>query len=159
VFVGGRLYMAGGGDLWWGKNQAWLKCIDATGRGDVTQTALGWSYTLEKHVMATPAVSGGLVFLADCGRTNHCVDAGTGKPWWTHDAGAEVWASPLVADGKVYFATRQGEVFVFAADKEKKLLSQIRLGDAISGTPIAANGTIYFTTMKNLYAVAGGMSP
>jgi len=84
------------------------------------------------------------------------VDAATGKPLWTHDAGAELWASALVADGKVYFATRNGTVFVFAADKEKKLLSQTSLGDPISGTPIAANGTVYFATMKNLFAVAAG---
>ena len=29
VFDDGRLYVAGGGDIWWGKRQAWLKCIDA----------------------------------------------------------------------------------------------------------------------------------
>jgi outer membrane protein assembly factor BamB len=154
VFDANRLYVAGGGDLWWGKNEAWLKCVDATGPGDVTKSALVWSYALEKHVMATPAVWRGLVFLADCGRKIHCVDAATGKALWTHAAGAEVWASPLVADGKVFFITRRGEVFVFAADKEKTLLGQISLGDASSSTPIAANGTLYFATMKNLFAVA-----
>jgi outer membrane protein assembly factor BamB len=156
VFDANRLYVAGGGDLWWGKNEAWLKCIDATGSGDVTKTALVWSYALEKHVMATPAVWRGLVVIADCGHQIHCVDVAAGKPLWTHDAGAEVWASPLVAEGKVYVATRRGEVFVFAADKEKKLLSQASLGDASSSTPVAANGTLYFATMKNLYALAAG---
>jgi outer membrane protein assembly factor BamB len=156
VFDSNRVYMAGGGDLWWGKNEAWLKCIDAAGVGDVTKTALAWSYPLEKHVMATPAVWRGLVFLADCGRKIHCLDTAAGKPMWTHDAGAEVWASPLVADGKVYFATRNGTVFVFAADKEKKLLSQTSLGDPISGTPIAANATLYIATMRSLFAVADG---
>jgi outer membrane protein assembly factor BamB len=156
VFAAKRLYFALGGDLWWGKNQAWLKCVDATGSGDVTKSALIWSYALEQHVMATPAIWHGLVFAADCGHKVHCVDVVTGKPLWTHDTGAEVWASPLVADGKVYFATRKGEVFVFAADKEKTLLSQASLGDASSSTPIAANGTLYFATMKNLYAVASG---
>ncbi len=154
VFDGNRLYVAGGGDLWWGKNEAWLKCIDTTGSGDVTKTALVWSYALEKHVMASPAIWDGLVFIGDCGRKIHCLDAATGKAFWTHDAGAEVWASALVADGKVWFATRNGTVFVFAADKEKKLLSQTSLGDPISGTPTAANGTVYFTTMKTLYAFA-----
>lgn len=156
VFDGNRLYVAGGGDLWWGKNEAWLKCIDTTGSGDFTTTALVWSYPLEKHVMATPAVWRGMVFIADCGRTIHCVDAATGKALWTHDAGAEVWASALVADGKVYFATRNGTVFVFVADKEKKLLSQTSLGDPISGTPIAANGVLLVATMKNLFAIAAG---
>lgn len=156
VFGANRLYITVGGDLWWGKKQAWLKCLDATGSGDETKSAQVWSYALEQHVMATPAIWRRLVFVADCGHKIHCVDAATGKPLWTHDAGAEVWASPLVADGKVYFATRKGEIFAFAADKEKKLLSQTSLGGASSSTPVAANGTLYFATMKNLYAVAAG---
>jgi outer membrane protein assembly factor BamB len=156
VFDANRLYVAGGGDLWWGKNEAWLKCIDTTGAGDVTKSALVWTYPLEKHVMATPAVWRGLAFIADCGRTIHCLDAATGKPLWTHDAGADSWASPLVADNKVYFATRRGQVLVFAAEKEMKLLSQTSLGEPISGTPVAANGVVYFATMKRLFATAAG---
>jgi len=156
VFHDGRLYVAGGGDLWWGKRQAWLKCLQTTGTGDVTKTALVWSYALEKHVMATPALGYGLVFLGDCGRRIHCVDAATGQAVWTHDAGGEIWASPLLADGKVYFATRRGQALVFAADREKKLLHQVALGDPVSATPVAANGTIYFATMRNLFAVAAG---
>jgi outer membrane protein assembly factor BamB len=64
-----------------------------------------------------------------------------------------MWSSPLVADGKVYVATRQGEFLVFAARKEKRLLSSINLGSPVSGTPVAANGVLYVTTMKQLYAV------
>lgn len=30
VFYKNRVYVAVGGDIWWGKRQAWLKCIDAT---------------------------------------------------------------------------------------------------------------------------------
>ena len=56
VFDNNRIYVAGGGDIWWGKNEAWLKCIDATRTGDITTNGLVWSYTLQKHVMATPAV-------------------------------------------------------------------------------------------------------
>jgi len=40
VFHQGRLYVAGGGDVFWGKNEAWLKCIDASGSGDITKTGL-----------------------------------------------------------------------------------------------------------------------
>ncbi len=70
-----------------------------------------------------------LLFIADCGRTVHCVDAESGKPYWTHEIKGEVWASPLVADGKVYLGTRSGEFWVFAASKEKKILSTTELGD------------------------------
>lgn len=151
-----RIYVAGGGDIWWGKNQAWLKCINATKTGDITSTGEIWSYPLEKHVMSTVAIYNGLVFIADCGRKFHCVDAETGKPYWTHDIKGEVWASPLVADGKVYLGTRSGDYYIFAATREKNVLSSFSLGNPISATATAANGVVYVATMKDLIAIQQG---
>lgn len=153
VFHKNRVYVTVGGDLWWGKAQCWLKCIDATGAGDVTRTAERWSYPLNKHVMATPAVRDGLVYAADTAGTVHCVDAETGRPCWTHDASGEIWASPMVADGKVYVATRRGQVLIFAAGRTKKLLFSADLGEPISATPVAANSTLYIATMSRLFAL------
>jgi outer membrane protein assembly factor BamB len=153
VFHQNRLYVGGGGDIWWGKNEAWLKCIDATRTGDITTNGLLWSYPLQKHVLATPAVRDGLVFIADCGRLFHCVDAQTGKAIWTHEIEGEDWASTLVADGKVYFGTRAGKFYIFEASREKKLLSTIDLGSPVSSTCAAANGVLYVATMNRLYAV------
>lgn len=153
VFFQDRLYVAGGGDIWWGKNEAWLKCIDATQQGDVTKTAEIWSHPVEKHVMATAAIANGLVFIADVGRTIHCLDASTGKSYWTQEAKADFWASPLVADGKVYIGTRRGDFYVLAATKEKNLLSTIEFGAPIAGTATAANGVLYIATMTDLYAI------
>lgn len=153
VCVDGRVYVTGGGDLWWGKNEAWLKCIDATKTGDITSTGQLWSYPLERHCMSSPAVRRGLVFVGDSGRRIHCVDAQTGRACWTHDVKGEVWAAPLVADGKVYFVTRAGEFLVFAESREKKIFGEVNLGGPINSTPVAANGVLYVTTMKQLYAV------
>jgi outer membrane protein assembly factor BamB len=153
VFHNNRIYIAGGGDIWWGKNEAWLKCIDATGTGDITKNGLLWSYPLQKHVLSTAAVSAGLVFIADCGRMFHCVDADTGKPVWTHEIKGEVWASPLVADGKVYLGTRSGNFYVFKAAREKEVLGESELGNPISGTATAANGALYLATMSRLFKI------
>jgi outer membrane protein assembly factor BamB len=154
VFVDGRIYAAGGGDIWWGKNEAWLKCIDATLTGDISTNGLVWSYALEKHVMGTPSVWNGLVFVADIGRRFHCVDAKTGRACWTHDLRGEAWASPYVADGKVYLGTRGGVFCVFAAAREKKVLCEVSVGSPVSGTATAANGVVYVATMNRLFALA-----
>lgn len=151
VFRDGRIYVAGGGDLFWGKNEAWLKCIDASKTGDITKTGELWSYRLGNHVLSTPAIKEDLMFIADCGRKVHCVDAKTGKPYWTQDITGEVWASPLVADGKVYLGTRSGQFWIFAATREKKVLSSIQLSNPISATATAANGALYVATMTRLY--------
>ncbi len=153
VFHDGKIYLAGGGDIFWGKNEAWLKCIDATKTGDITTNGLVWSYPLQKHVLGSPAIFNGMVFLADNGRTMHCVDAKTGTPFWTHEIQGEVWASPMVADGKIYLGARNGDFWIFAASKEKKVLGKINLGNPINATTTVANKTLFIATMRQLFAV------
>ncbi len=154
VFHENRVYVAGGGDLWWGKNGSWLKCIDATQTGDITKRGEVWSYTLGNHVFATPAIWDGLAYIGDCEGTLHAVDLRTGAAVWTHEAGGDFWASPLVADGKIYVGTRRGQFLVLAAGREKRVISEWELRSPISATCAAANGVLYVATMKELYAVA-----
>lgn len=144
-----RIFVAGGGDVFWGKNEAWLKRIDPGGATPVED----WTFALERHVLSTPAVYNGLVFIADCGRKLHCVDASKGRPLWEQEVKGEVWASPLVADGKVYLGTRSGQFLVLRASETKELLADLNLGNPISATATAANGTLYIATMTHLYAV------
>jgi outer membrane protein assembly factor BamB len=94
-----------------------------------------------------------LVYAADCGRQISCVDAETGKICWTQDAEGDIWASTLVADGKVYLGTNRGDFWILAAGREKKVLSTLRLDSGISSTAIAANGVVYVATMTKLYAL------
>jgi outer membrane protein assembly factor BamB len=156
VFHQDRLFVAGGGDIWWGKNEAWLKCIDTRRTGAIGTNDVLWSYPLNKHVLSTPAVANGLVFIADCGRTFHCVQMSTGNRLWTHEIDGEVWASPLVADRKVYLGTRSGKYYIFAAEPRKQVLAEVDLGDPISATTTAANRVLYVATMTHLFAVEEG---
>jgi outer membrane protein assembly factor BamB len=153
VFHGNRVYVTVGGDIWWGKHEAWLKCIDATKTGNITDHGEVWSYPLERHCCSTPAVYDGLVFVADCGRQVHCVDADTGRPYWTHEAEGEIWGSTLVADGKVYIGTRRRDFWVLAASRNKRVISSIELDSPMDSTPVVANSVLYIATMKKLYAV------
>ena len=103
--------------------------------------------------MSTPAVHNGLAYVADSMRLFHCVDIKTGQAVWTHELGGEVWASPLVADGKVFIGTRRGDFWTFAEGREKRVLDRVELGSPISATVTAANGAYYISTMTHLHAV------
>ena len=100
-----------------------------------------------------------MAFAADMGRTIHCVDAKTGRACWTHEIQGEMWASPLVADGKVYIGTRRGEFTILAAARAKKVLFTVMLDGPISGSPTAANGTLYVPTQRRLYALSRTREP
>jgi outer membrane protein assembly factor BamB len=153
VFYDGHLYLTVGGDIWWGKEKAWLQCIDTSGFGDITAKGMVWSYDLDMHCCSAPSIVDGLVFVADCGGNIHCVDAKTGEPYWTHQVKGEIWGSTLAADGMVYAGTRRSDFLILSASKTKKVLSSIELDSPINTTPTPANGVLYIATMKKLYAI------
>jgi len=154
VFLDGRVYVAVGGDFWWGKRKTWLKCIDASKTGDVTKTAQVWSAELSRTCTATPAVHDGLVYIADLGKKVHCINAATGKSVWTHQTKGRIWASVLVADGKAYVGTLRGDFWILAAGRTKKVLGMVQLDSSIYATATPANGVLYVATMNKLYALA-----
>jgi outer membrane protein assembly factor BamB len=153
VFHEGRVYLAAGGDIFHGKRKSWVKCIDPAGVGDVTKTATVWTYEIDHHTLATPAIKDGLVYVTDVGRTIHCINVSNGKGVWMHRTNNEMWGSALVADGKVYAGTRRGDFWVLEAGWEAKVLSTVELKAPISATPVAANGVLYVATMTHLYAI------
>ena len=142
----GRIYVAGGGDLWWGKTSSWLQCLDQeSGR-------LLWTAGLGKHVMSTPAVSGELCFIADTDGVIYCFHAVTGREFWRHETRGDYWASPLVADGRVYLGSRKGGFVVLAADRRgPQIISESHAGSPVSATAVAANGRLFLATMTTLY--------
>ena len=148
-----RVYVVAGGDIWWGKRQAWLKCIDATQKGDITGTGELWSYSIPRQSCATPAILNGLVFVTDDAGGVHCVDAETGEGYWVHQVGRSIWSSVLGAEGRIYVGARNGDFAILAAEKEKKELFSTRFPDEIHGTPTAANGVLYIPTLSRLYAI------
>ena len=149
----GQIFIDYGGDFWHGKRQSWIKSFKPDGNGDITDNALNWSYALEKHCMSTPAIHDGLVYTTDTSGKLHCIDSKTGQGQWIHELTGVIWASPLVADGKVYIASQREKVAILKADRKKVLLSEIQLPNNINGSPIAANGVLYITAMTHLYAL------
>ena len=153
VFYKNRIYVPVGQDPEHGEGIGNLSCIDATKTGDVTKTAKIWSYDKIHRSISTVSISpDGLLFVGDFSGFVHCLDAETGKLYWTHDMKAHMWGSTLVADGKVYVGDEDGDFVVLAASKEKKIISTTNLGSAIYSTPIVANGIIYVGTQTHLYA-------
>jgi outer membrane protein assembly factor BamB len=135
--------------------EGWFCCIDATKTGDITRGGLVWSFKQTQGSVSTVAIADGLVYYAEFTGKLHCLDAETGKCYWTHDTGKPIWGSPLVADGKVYFGTAASgaALWVLSAGKELKVIGRVPVSDAICCTPTAANGTLFVITNKHLYAV------
>ncbi len=153
VFHDGHVYVAVGQDPTHGPGKGCLSCIDASGKGDITETGRCWSYLGIGRSISTVAVADGRVYAADYSGRLHCLSAATGAPLWVHDTKAHIWGSPLVADGKVYIGTDRGDLWVFAAADTEQVLGRVHLHHPIYSTPVAADGVLYIACHDRLYAV------
>ncbi len=161
VFYKNRVYVPIGQDPEHGEGVGRLVCVDATKTGDVTKSALIWDFKEIHRSISTVSIDpeSGLLFICDFSGFVYCLDAETGKKYWEHDMQAHMWGSTFVVDGKVYVGDEDGDLVVFAVNKEKKVLSEVNMAAPVLSTPIVANGTLYITTQTHLYAIGEGAKP
>jgi outer membrane protein assembly factor BamB len=156
IFVDGKVYASVGQDPEHGTGIGHLYCIDASGTGDVTATHQVWHRGNDDfgRTLSTAAVHDGILYVADLAGMFYCLDASTGKAYWTHDLKSAMWGSPMWVDGKIYIGDENENITVFAHGKEKKIVNIVDMGEPVYTTPVAANGTLYIATKSKLYAIA-----
>jgi outer membrane protein assembly factor BamB len=106
------------------------------------------------RTMSTVAIHDGLVIAPELLGYVQCLDARTGRPYWSYDAKASITASPLIADGKVYIGSDDGEMHVLALSRKMKKIASNDMDGAIHAPTVFANGVLYVATGSKLYALA-----
>ncbi|HEY7327158.1 MAG TPA: PQQ-binding-like beta-propeller repeat protein [Gemmataceae bacterium] len=130
-----------------------LLAIRPNGKGDVTDTHVVWKTS--KAVPHTPSLlldGHELYIITDSGVAS-CIDASTGAVHWQQRLGGNYSASPLLADGKLYFQSEQGTGVVVQAGKEFKVLAKNSLDERSLATPAAADGALFIRTEQHLYRI------
>lgn len=114
--------------------------------------------TTMHRTCGTAAIKDNLLFIADFSGLFHCIDAKTGKAYWTYDMLAASWASPLIVGDKVYISDEDGEISIFKLDKEpqEEPMATVDMGSAVYTTPVVANETLYIANRNRIYAIAEG---
>ncbi len=103
--------------------------------------------------VASPVAANGLLYVATSYGVLACYDAKSGEKYWEHECDAGFYASPLIADGKLYALDMSGVMHIFRHDKEKQLTGEPSLGEKAVATPAFANGRIYIRGEKHLYCI------
>jgi outer membrane protein assembly factor BamB len=105
-----------------------LYAIDPTGRGNVTATHVRWK--LDRGAPHTPSVVvvGEELFCVSDNGVATCLDARTGAERWRERLGGNFSASPLHADGIVYFQNEAGEAILVKAAPTFEEVARNRIG-------------------------------
>jgi outer membrane protein assembly factor BamB len=150
------VYIANGQDPEHGEGVGHAYAIDATRRGDLTESGRLWHFDKIRRSISTAAIKDGLIYLADFSGFVHCLDLKTGKPYWTHDMFAAIWGSPMIIGDKVYIGDEDGDITVLEHSKTLKVVSEQNMGSSVYSTVVPANGVIFVMNRNQLYALQQG---
>ncbi len=130
-----------------------LYALRADGRGDVTQSHVVWKRARNAPSRCSPLLVGDLLFFTNEQGVVTCLEAKTGREVWTQRLGGHFTASPLYAEGRLYFFSEDGPAHVAAAGREWKLLATNQLDDGYMASPAVAGKSLFLRTKKSLYCV------
>jgi len=127
--------------------------VRADGEGDVTATHAVWKSTRQVPVMSSPVLLGDeLYWVADDGIAN-ATDVRSGAIHWQERLNQPHLASPLLAEGRVYFFGRRGRTTVVKAGKQFEKVAENQLEGEVVATPAIVDRTIYLRTDDHLYRI------
>jgi PQQ-like domain len=121
--------------------------------GEDKNAFLAWSSSKGSPYTPTPIVYGDLFYvLADNGVLSAYV-AKTGGLVYQQRLPSSFSASPVAADGKLYLASEDGDVFVVKAGRQYELLSKNVMGQPLMATPALSDGMLIVRAQDAIYAL------
>lgn len=143
--------------------QAPIYAIRLDAEGDITlpegkteNAHVAWSIQQGGAYMQTPLVYGDHLYSARDNGVLSCFVARTGQRLYRERlsrGGMGFTASPVAADGKLYFTSEEGDVFVVKAGPTFEVLGRNTLDEVTMATPAISEGTLYFRTNGHLVAL------
>jgi outer membrane protein assembly factor BamB len=130
-----------------------LCAFRADGEGDVTSTHALWKTLRQVPVMSSPLLQDDtLYWTSDDGMANGA-SAKDGEAYWQERLNQQHLASPLLAEGRVYFFGKEGKTTVVKAGKQFEKLAENQLEGTVIATPAIVDGAIFVRTDTHLYRV------
>lgn len=137
--------------------------LDALGDITLQDTAttnahIAWSKKRGGPYMPTPIVYEDHLYICANNGTVTCYDAKTGAQIYRERLGGQgsayaFTASPIAAEGKIYFTSEDGEIFVVQAGAKYELLATNAMGEVCMATPAFSEDMLFVRTQQHVYGV------
>jgi len=146
VYAHGRIYLASG------FVSPTLLAIDPRGaRGNATDTNIVWQHDRRVPNTSSLLVVGDEVYFVSDNGVASCLDAHTGQVHWSERLGGNFSASPIFADGRIYFSSEEGVTYVIGPGVDYELLASNDLGERTFASPATADGALFVRSETHLW--------
>jgi outer membrane protein assembly factor BamB len=136
-----------------GWNTGQVLAVKPDGRGDVTATHVAWRATRGAPKKPSMLLLGDLLLMVNDNGVVTCLDAHTGAEVWTARLTDSYSASPIAADGRVYFFSEDGKATVIEAGRAFKILAENTLDEGFMASPAIDGRALYLRTRSHLYRI------
>lgn len=130
-----------------------LMVIRPNGTGNITETHVAWTAKRAVPNTPSPLVIGDEVYMVSDSGIATCLDANTGRQHWQKRLSARFSASPVFADGKIYFQSEEGNSIVIQPGREFIELGRSTLKARTLASYAIADSAIFLRTDTSLYRI------
>ncbi len=123
------------------------------GKGNVAASHVAWRVPSGAPYVSSLIFYDGLIYMIGDVGVLTVVDAKTGERLHQERVGGVYSASPVAGDGKVYFASEDGETIVIGAGRTPRVLARNRLDARQLASPAIAQGRLFIRSDAVLYAI------
>ncbi|HEY3856351.1 MAG TPA: PQQ-binding-like beta-propeller repeat protein [Verrucomicrobiae bacterium] len=127
--------------------------VKTDGKGDVTDSNILWHLKTHVGKYASPLLVDGLIYTAAEQSFVTCVDAAKGDVVWTERIGGSYAASPIYADGHLFFFSEEGKTTVLQPGRTFMPIMTNTLADGFMASPAASGRAFFLRTKTSLYRV------
>jgi outer membrane protein assembly factor BamB len=128
--------------------------VRLSSRRDIANPHVAWRYARNAPQKPSLLFAGDLLFMVNDAGIATALEARTGALVWRARVGGTHSASPLQANGRVYFFDEEGKTTVIESGRRFKVLAENQLDDGFMASPAAADGTLFLRTRTHVYAIA-----
>jgi outer membrane protein assembly factor BamB len=124
------------------------------GRGDLTRTAIRWAYRKAIPQLPSMVLYRGVLYMINDSGVLTTLNPSTGevlKQARLRGAADKFFASPVAADGKIFFVSLNGTITVLEAGADQKVIASNELDDEVYATPAIVDGRIYLRSRGALW--------
>ena len=136
-----------------GFQQPALIAVRPDGEGDVTKSHIAWELRRGAPLTPSPLLVGNELYIVSDGGIASCLDAKTGAPIWIQRLAGSYSASPIFADGRIYFSSEQGVTTALEPGRVFKKLATNTLDGAILASIAPSAGSFFIRTDTHLYRI------
>lgn len=148
VFAHGLVFVATG------YGRADLLAIRPDGHGDVTDTHIAWRTTKGAPLTPSVLVVGDELYAVNDAGIASCWDAKTGQLHWQERLDGNYSASPIAADGRLYFLSETGVGTVLKVGRTFVKLATNPMGERALASYAVTGSDLLIRTEGHLYRIA-----